>query len=377
MNIQEIERIAEFFNTTGTRIRGLLNRKTLQITPAGHLILDKSISHVESGTALFLRPFEVIRGFPKIQRAMMLEPALKAHFTCDRVAVEEKMNGYNVRVALINGEILALTRGGHICPYSTEKARILIPPRVFKEHPEWVLCGELVGPDSPHVPKDVYGIESLDFFLFDIREKNTGIPLPVPERHEIAEKYGIKNVRLFGVFETDKACEEIQRIIRRLGEQGREGVVIKDVRMKEPPLKYTCSESNCKDLEYAFTYFHDYGRSFFYSRIIREAFQSVEWKESEDEVQRRCKRLGESLLKPMIESIRKVEKGERLSEDVRIRVKSLETAERFKEHLRLLGVDAIFQQPEKMMNGDYLIRIRKVNQSTTDKTQALLRGDTW
>ena len=51
----------------------------------------------------------------------MLTPSLKIHFN-NEVAVEEKMNGYNVRIAQINDEIIAFTRGGYVCPYTTKKA---------------------------------------------------------------------------------------------------------------------------------------------------------------------------------------------------------------------------------------------------------------
>jgi len=45
--------------------------------------------------------------------------------------------------ASIDGEIVALTRGGFVCPYSTEVASRLIPGAVFDDHPELVLCGEM------------------------------------------------------------------------------------------------------------------------------------------------------------------------------------------------------------------------------------------
>ncbi|HML25450.1 MAG TPA: hypothetical protein PKC27_01950, partial [Methanomethylovorans sp.] len=56
--------------------------------------------HIDIGSVLVQKndDFSLILGFPKIKRAMLLGPAIKFNF-CDikRVAVEEKMNGYNVR----------------------------------------------------------------------------------------------------------------------------------------------------------------------------------------------------------------------------------------------------------------------------------------
>ncbi len=72
----------------------------------------KSVGKIEAGTMIcFGDKIEIIRGFPKIRRTLMLNPSLKMHFN-NEVAVEEKMNGYNVRIALINNKIIAFTRGG-------------------------------------------------------------------------------------------------------------------------------------------------------------------------------------------------------------------------------------------------------------------------
>ncbi len=49
---------------------------------------------------------------------MVLDPpTLKKHFSgLEKITVEEKMNGYNVRVAKVKDDILAITRSGYICP---------------------------------------------------------------------------------------------------------------------------------------------------------------------------------------------------------------------------------------------------------------------
>jgi len=307
----------------------------------------------------------------------MLYPALIKHFSsCRKVAVEEKMNGYNVRVALIKGEIVVMTRGGFICPYTTEKAKDLINRDLFRDHPDLVLCGEMVGPDSPYVPKTFYNIGSLDFFVFDVREKNSGNPMPVNERRRLMDEYGIKSVHLFGEFDVSEAHTSIIDIIKSFGDTLREGVVIKDPAMLLPAVKYTSSLSNCQDLRYAFEFYNDFGRDFFFGRVCREAFQSVEWDEDEESARKRCQKLGESILLPMISTIKKIKAGEQIAENVQIRVKNLNTVSEFEEYLRLLGVDAVFEIPEKI-GDEYLVRIKKIHQSTNDKTQTILGGQMW
>ena len=115
---------------------------------------------------------------------------------------------------------------------------------------------------------------------------------------------------------------------------------------------------------------------FFVGRVCREAFQSVEWDEDADSLRERSLRLGESILLPMIKTIKKRKAGERIAEDVRIRVKSLDTVLEFEEYLRILGVDAVFGEPEKV-GDEYVVRIRKVYKSTNDKTESILKGGMW
>ncbi len=375
----DIGKLSERLDIPEHRITGALKRKTVQYVRGKKELFrfDKPVSTIEGGTSVFTKPFDIVRGFPKISRTLMLYPALRRHFTsCRKVAVEEKMNGYNVRVALIGDALVALTRGGFICPYTTEKAIDFVGLDFFNDHPELVLCGEMVGPDSPYVPKTFYGIESLDFFVFDIREKITGKPLPVMKRRALMDKYGIKSVRFFGEFEVGEAHIEVARIVRELGRSMHEGVVIKDPQMILPPVKYTSSQSNCADLRYAFEFYNDFGRDFFFGRVCREAFQSVEWGEDDESLKKRCRQLGESLLLPMIKTIKKKKDGERIAEDVQIRVKSLDTVKEFEEYLKLVGVDAVFEEPE-MIGNEYLVRIRKIHQSTNDRTEALLGGQLW
>jgi len=110
--------------------------------------------------------------------------------------------------------------------------------------------------------------------------------------------------------------------------------------------------------------------------VCREAFQSVEWDEDEENARKRCRMLGESILLPMISTIKKKKAGEQIAENVQIRVKNLTTVSEFEEYLRLLGIDAVFEIPEKT-GDEYLIRIKKIHQSTNDKTQTILGGQMW
>lgn len=373
MNLQ---RVADKLGISKERLEGLQETVVKRSSwPEPRLLrFEKTASGIEAGTVIFDNG-EIVYGYPKIRRALMLAPALKKHFS-DLVAVEEKMNGHNVRVASIDGEVVALTRGGFICPYSTEVARRLLPEAIFDDHPETVLCGEMVGPENPYVPKEIYPTDSIDFYLFDVSSKNSKSTQGVHKTHDLSQEYGIKATAFLGEFRAESAYAPIVKIVKQLGKRGREGVVIKDPENKDSPIKYTSSESNCNDLQVAFRYYNDYALDFFVSRAVREGFQSVEWNESEEERKVRALRIGESILLPLVDTVNRKMGGEQIVQHVQIRVRSLQTARDFEYHLRRSGMRAIFDQPEPVDDG-YLVRITRLIMSTNDKTQALIEGEMW
>lgn len=377
-----ISRLADYLGFEKERVQHLLEKNYLARNWGKYeylLRFDKEISYIERGTVLYEKngSFETIMGFPKIRRAMVLDPTVKKHFSgLEKVVIEEKMNGYNVRIAMIENGIVAITRSGYVCPYTTEKAKEKLNLKFFEDYPALVLYGEMIGPDNPYISKYIYGVESVEFYIFDIREKNTGKPLPIVEKQKIIKKYSFSQAKFFGEIPLETAPEEITGIIRELGEKEHEGVVIKDPQMILPPLKYTSSQSNCSDLRHAFKFYNETGREYMLSRIVREGFQTVEWKENDIEFGKRCMQLGESILYSLRESINTVKKGQRLYEEVRIRVKDLKIAADFEEYLKRLGIDAVFEEPQ-MVGEEYLIIIKKINKSTNDKTQAILNGELW
>ncbi len=330
----------------------------------------KSVGKVEAGSMIcFGDKIEIIRGFPKIRRTLMLYPSLEIHFN-NEVAVEEKMNGYNVRIALINNKIVAFTRGGFVCPYTTKKApEIMDMSTFFIDHPELVICGEMVGSENPYVTHHYREIGKLGFRIFDLREKGSNKALPVQEKVQLLDSYSLPRVNFFGILKIDEAPERIFELVLQLGKDDREGVVIKDPKMEIEPIKYTSSQAHNGELEYAFTYPFDFGRSFFFSRVIREGFQAYELNETEDEIKNRAHKLGESILHPMINTIKDIAEENPASEDIVIHVDDLKEAEIFVRHLRDLGVVATVHSFEE---GKAIIR--RVHQSTTDRISNFLRG---
>ncbi|MDO5836134.1 MAG: RNA ligase [Methanobacterium sp.] len=330
----------------------------------------KGLGKMEAGTMVIKGEVtEVIRGFPKIRRTLMLQPALEKHFPRE-VAVEEKMNGYNVRIARVNGKIVAFTRGGYICPYTSRKAnQILDLDEFFQDHPNMVICGEMVGTLNPYVSHYYPEVGKLGFRIFDLRKKLTNIPLPVLEKRELLADYQLEPVRLLGIFPVKEAPGKIMEITRELGETDREGVVMKDPQMELEPLKYTSSQAQAAELEYALSFPFDLAQAFLFSRIIREGFQAHESKETGEELRERALRMGEAVLYPMLKTISKVEQGELAAEDLLIEVENLDEAEEFIRHLRDLKVMATLAEVK-----DGKAVIRRIHQSTNDRINNYLDG---
>lgn len=346
------------------------NLKFYQNKFVSALQFRKSVGRIESGTMVcFCNEIHIIRGFPKIRRTLMLKGALESHFHKE-VAVEEKMNGYNVRIAFLDPDILAFTRGGYVCPYTTKKAlEIMDLSEFFQDNPSLVICGEMIGTDNPYVSHYYPEIGKLGFRIFDIREKLSGKPLTIKKKRLLLKKYGLPPVRLLGIYSITGASSEILKLVKKLGDEGREGVVIKDPEMKIPPLKYTSSQAHDDELVYAFKFPFDLGKSFFFSRVIREGFQSYEMQESEDEMKKRAHRLGESILYPMVETIKHVSAKEVAGEDLVMEADNQQDVEEFLRHLRELGVVAVVVKYE-----DGKAVIRRIHQSTTDKINNYLNG---
>ena len=324
---------------------------------------------VEKGTVLI--GDTVVRGFPKIPRCLMLDEGIPQQFDSG-IAVEEKLNGYNVRVARIDSEVFGFTRSGIICPFTTHKVRTLIDcDRFFDRHPETMLCGEMIGPENPYTVAECYNVDSIDFRAFDIRDRESGDPLEVTERREICEELGIPQAELFGVFEPAEAVEETPEIVRELDLGGREGIIMQTLGGTQQ-LKYTTSAANQGDLAFAFTFPFDYGRDFSFRRLIREGFQTVEFGDSDDRRRRRAHSLGESLLLPMADSIERIQDGERIGEEHTVRAEP-RVIDALLEHFRDQGL-TIEIETDRRLKGQRLLSFTKRIQRTNDKTQAYLDG---
>ena len=349
-------------------LEDLLEERTYEDRAYRHL--PEHRRGIERGTAFV--DGTVVRGFPKVPRTLVLAEGIPRHFDRGPVAVEEKLNGYNVRVARIDGDVLAFSRSGIVCPFTTRVLERLVDlDPLFDAHPEAMVCGEMIGPENPYTAHDYPGVDSLAFRAFDWRDRETGDPLPVADRRERYERFDVPQVPHLGTYEVDAAARAVPDVVDELDADGREGVVLKS-RDGRTQLKYTTSAANRGDLAYAFSLPFDYGQPFMFRRLIREAFQSVEWDESDERARERAHDLGEAILCSMRETVRTVDDGGTVGERHTVRA-SPETIDALFEHLRGQGL-TLEVESDRREDGNRVVTFRKRTQSTNDKTKNYLEG---
>jgi len=330
--VERAERLLESRSTRLMRYRDLT-----------YIVLRRDIADHYEGTVVFILPgggFRVVEGYPHIRRVLLLSKAMPGHFV-DKVVVEEKMDGHNVRVVRVAGSILALTRGGYVCPYTTMKVRRLYGEGLEKLFDELgddtVVAGEVVGLENPYTRHYYPEAPDWDYFVFDIFRENGLRPLPVMERRRLASEHGLRNVPLHAVVDKED-WEEVREIVLSLEDQGREGVVLKDPDYTVEPLKYTTSYINVNDIQKGMHYPFDEGHSFIFPRVLRQMFKAFEEGWDDERLQEEARRLGEAILLPAVESVRKYARGEPIAEEFILSFESLADLEEFVSYASMLGV---------------------------------------
>lgn len=238
----------------------------------------------------------IIHGYPSIPGILRLGAEIERVFEDgETVVTEEKPNGFNVRIADV-GEPLAFTRSGYVCPYTTAQAKELLDLSAFFEaYPDAMLCGELIGPESPYPVHHYDDIRTNESRIFGIRHRIPGEPQSVDRRQELCEECGFPQPRVFGGVPPEDASDIARMAIDELETAEREGLVLKTA-TGEIVTKYATAAQIRNDLEYAFTIPFESGRDFIFSRVIREGFQAVDFEEDDNRLQERAHSLGEAIL---------------------------------------------------------------------------------
>ncbi len=288
----------------------------------------------------------IIYDFPRIARILHLENGIKRAFN-NPFYVEEKVDGYNVRITKIQDQVFAFTRGSYICPYSTDRLVDFFDyESFFNENPDLIVCGEIAGPENPYNGESPpYVSEDVGFFAFDIRIKNCDQQLPMEKRYKLFDEYEIPTVTRFGRY-TSSDIEDLKKHIQDLNEKGCEGLVFKPTDPSEKTVKYVTAGSCLRDMKVTSPLMIEYQAEFFTSRMLRSLFYLLENDLHLNEGF--LKETGEALLLPLFENVKKVAGGEMITERFKVRFNNKQNIKKLFEHFHKCKVDANLVREEKV-----------------------------
>ncbi|KPJ89312.1 MAG: ATP-dependent DNA ligase [Gammaproteobacteria bacterium SG8_11] len=315
---------------------------------------------------------QVVYGYPSIGRVLALNSGLRGQFHAP-FWMEEKVDGFNVRLIKLNHRLLALTRGGFICPFTTDRIVDLLNPHVFEHEPDIVLCGEVVGPDNPYMEGSVpYIKQDVELFVFDIGAINQKRFMGYADKESLIERYQLPSVQRFGRFQIND-LPKIGEILLQLNIEYREGVIFKEDSPRDHRAKYTTSNINIVDIEAgAYTMF-DLPPEYFKNRIARLVlFMDEQGLSSTVELQQQ---LGEAYVRGLLEAIQQVHEHHKVFRTFRCRFRQRENAVKLLKHLSEIGGHVQITLRElKEQDGYWLLEFDKVFPKSSGTLSSLLKG---
>lgn len=314
----------------------------------------------------------VVHGYPRIRRILHLERGISRYLK-GAFHIEEKVDGYNVRVCRIRGGHLAFTRGGFVCPVTTDRLPDLVDLGFFDRRPEAVLCGEVAGPENPYNTEAVpYIEEDMRFFAFDLMD-GEGRHLAPEEKYGLLAEAGVPQVRRWGPFGRDD-MGKIRELVLELDSDGREGIVLKPpepAEFRKRTLKYVTLSSCLRDIEASSALMAELPPGFYIQRIMRAVYFSHEFGVplGDDYLLAAAR----ALYMPNVKLLEEMEKNGEIRESFRVRVRDREALEALMRHLQRGGVKAHLTSMEPS-DGGQTARFYKVYQKGTKDMRRKLKG---
>lgn len=287
----------------------------------------------------------IIFDFPRIARILHLENGVQKAYTSP-FYIEEKVDGYNTRIARIHGRVLAFSRNAYVCPFSTDRiVDFLDTKKIFDDNPGLIICGEFAGPNNPYnIEYPPYVKKDIRFFAFDLMAMNRPGNLPIEERYKLFDSYTIPTVRRFGQF-SPSDISGLRRIIHELDTTGCEGILMKPTNPAEKTLKYATLGSCFRDIRVTAPLMAEMAPEFFTHRVIRAAMCMYEHIHSPEPGA--FNQLGEVLLKPIFESIIKAAQKEVIEEQFLLRFREEKNIRHMIDHLHKCKVKFQILSQEK------------------------------
>ena len=335
-----------------------------------YLRFTDDFKDIPRGTALF-KSF-VVWGYPHIGRIFQLASGIREQFS-NPFYVEEKVDGYNTRIFLHDDQVLALSRGGYVCPFTTERVPDFINLKFFEDNPDLVLCAEVAGPENPYVDEHPpYIKEDIRMFVFDIMKKNSQEFLPYSEKERLIQKYNLPSVERFGLFTPDDV-DKIKRLLKRLNDEGREGVVLKEDSERNKRVKYVTLYSSLKDIEITSVNLLGLPPDYFTNRLLRlSLFMEEENIKADQEL---FLNLGKAFLEGLLKAVEMYKKERRVYRTFRCRFKTKENALLFLENIKHASSQVQILERDLKKEGEFwILEFDRVYMNMTGLLGHLLAG---
>ena len=332
--------------------QALKNKKVRreEIFSLEYLRFSDDFKDIPRGTAIF-KDF-VIWGYPHIGRIFMLETGLKEQFEAP-FWVEEKVDGYNVRIFKYGNEYYALSRGGFICPFTTDRLPDLINLQVLDENPDLVICAEVAGPENPYIEESPpYVKEDVQLFVFDIMKKNSQEFLSHEEKMEIIEKYNLPSVQILGKFtSSDEDILKIKEILKKFNEEGREGVVFKEDSPRNKRAKYITSYANLMDIKVNAKNILQLPPEYYTNRVLRIVLFMIE--EGLENTLNLYEELGKAFIDGLIEAVKQFQETHKVYRTFSCKFRKKENAIALLEFLSKTSKHIQIKEKKLEKEGDY------------------------
>ncbi|MFP4615261.1 MAG: RNA ligase [Thiohalorhabdus sp.] len=316
-------------------------------------------------------------GYPHMGRLLSLEAGLEEHFAGPFQA-EEKIDGYNVRIARLGGRPVALTRGGLVCPFTTDRLPDLLPTAILDAEPERVVCGEVAGPDNPYLEASPPWIGAdVALFVFDLMGINRPGFEPLADKHAAVERYALPAVPFRGRFRPDEAGRAGLRAVSDAVEaEGGEGVVLKEEDRPDKRVKYVTGGANIRDIAVAAGNMADLPADYFSDRVQRLVLYLMD--QGRERTAELDRELGRAFLDGLEEAVRQFRRERHVSCVYRCRFRERANAEAFRRHLAALsdaGVQTRILGLEREGRGGYwVLRFERIAPRITGILGHLFRG---
>ena len=339
------------------------------------LKFNKDIAPFSRGTLVFTIR-DIIPECPRTRVIYNLENGIRKHFGETPFYVEEGIAGYRVRIAKVLNRVIVITRGGYICPFSTERVTDFFDvEKFFNDNPDLVLCGTIAGPDNPYVREHPsYIKEDIKFYLSDIVKKVSGERLSQDEITSLTEKYNIPHARVFGKFTLEK-LNDLWGIIDLIEDEENYGILLKDEEGKKVHLLYMTPTGNINELLNSSDYYLELPHVHYIQRILRIGYHLAQRELKDETLDKITKRLGEALLLPFSKSLKDVIATKKtVEEEFSIKVKNPKTAEKLLNHLLNMKRDIQIRDVRKD-NGLWTVTFVELHREATKNQVGFWRGN--